>query len=337
MIRIIKAEKEWKEVLQSLKHDFYHTWDYHHLAQNNGEGEPIMFYLNNGQDSCALPLLLRTIKGSLSDATSVYGYPGILSSENFPITLLNKFFQELVEWSNNNSIISIFSRLNTCVETELKANFPFIESNGETVIVDLTLPLDEQRKCYRKNYRNLINKLNKDGYRCSWSNSDEDKAEFIEIYNETMKSLDAHDYYFFNNDYYDALFNAEDFEVRIYNCYFNGVKVCSGLFVFCDDIVQYHLSGTVSKYKRIAPTRLMIDTVRKDATELGYRVFHLGGGTTGSRDSLFDFKFGFSKTSIDFKVLKLITNRDMYAELANISVNEIDSQRESFFPLYRKR
>ncbi len=337
MIKSITNKIEWKSALKNMKHDWYHTWDYHKVAFDNDEGVPTLLYVELPNINLAIPLLIRKIDENWNDATSVYGYPGIIFNKPPSEYEFNCFFEELNNWAKVNNIVSIFSRLNSCIEVNIDEQVPSIENKGETVVIDLRISLDEQRSKYRKNYRNLINKLNKEGYTCTWSNTDKDKIDFIEIYNETMKSLGAQEYYFFSQNYYDELFTAEDFDVKIYNCHLDGVKVCSGLFVYCDDIVQYHLSGTVSEYKKIAPTRLMIDTVRKDATKLGYKVFHLGGGTTGTRDSLFDFKFGFSKSAINFKVLKLITNREKYAELSNIDVLQIDSKQDAFFPLYRKR
>jgi len=223
------------------------------------------------------------------------------------------------------------------VEGEQSIVDSYSELAGETVLIDLTLPLDEQRRRYRKNYRNLVNKLIKDDVTCEETNEPEDRIEFVNIYNETMKSLQATDYYFFDQNYYDDLFQSKDFEVKIYSCFQNGQKLCSGLFVFCDDIVQYHLSGTYSDYKNMAPTRLMLDTVRRDATEIGFKKFHLGGGTSGTRDSLFDFKYGFSKQAINFRVLKLITNPEQYSKLSNITVEETINKNDGFFPLYRKK
>jgi lipid II:glycine glycyltransferase (peptidoglycan interpeptide bridge formation enzyme) len=150
-----------------------------------------------------------------------------------------------------------------------------------------------------------------------------------------MKDLNAGDYYFFDDAYYDSLINSSDFEVKIYNVWLNEIKVCSGMFVFCDDIVQYHLSGTLPEYKALAPTRMLIDQARKDATALGYKYLHLGGGLGGGRDSLFNFKYGFSKNSIEFYVFKMITNTNAYKKLSYLS--ETDTIPESgYFPLYRK-
>lgn len=331
-MKIITTKSEWLNALKNANYDCYHTWDYHQIAYNNGEGIPYLFIYTKGESKIGLPLLLRKINDVFFDFSSVYGYPGFISYGNSSSDIIDDFLSELKKWCFNNNIVSVFSRLNGLI-----FNTNLFDLIGETVFVDLTRELDLQWMSYRKNNRNLINKLKKNGYICSWDNSKESLVDFISIYNKTMDSLDASDIYYFNESYYQALMESKDFCVRIYNCYKDSVKVCAGLFVFCDDIVQYHLSGTVSEFKKDAPNRLMLDTVRIDATKEGYKYLHLGGGLGGQRDGLFDFKYSFSKETIDFQILTIITNIDEYLKLSNISLTEFKNNSSSFFPLYRKK
>lgn len=336
MLNIIRTETEWKNSIGDIEHDFYHTWSYHQIAADNEEGEPILLVFEIGTSKIALPLLFRRIDDTWSDLTSVYGYPGLITTEDVDEEVVTLFFKSVNNWANSQNVVSLFTRLNTLLDGKCKFPDNMIDLKGETVIIDLQLPMEAQFKLYRKNYRNLVKRLVKEGFVCSWSNTDEDLDEFISIYNQTMISVNASAKYFFERQHYESLMATTDFKVRIYSCYQGSEKVCSGLFVFCGNIVQYHLSGTDPKYKESAPTRLMIDSVRKDATELGYRVFHLGGGTSDERDSLFNFKYGFSRIAIDFRVLKIIVNEEKYADLCGLSVNELRRCEQGFFPLYRK-
>ncbi len=47
----------------------------------------------------------------------------------------------------------------------------------------------------------------------------------------------------------------------------------------------------------------------------GYQWFNLGGGVNSARDSLLEFKLGFSKQTFDFRWATVITNPDVYLEL----------------------
>lgn len=332
---VITTKDEWREELKNYRGDWYHSWDYHQIATKNNEGKPMLFVLTNHLNQrLALPLLLRDINGTdYKDMTSVYGYPGFLLSSGSAIDLFKDFQQCLFNWAGENLVVSIFSRLNSLIVDSKTLDNCF--SSGETVVVDLSIGEDEQRKRYRKNYRNLLRRLEREGFRADWSNTEQSLSDFKQIYTDTMKGLNAGDYYFFDDTYYSSLLDSKDFDIRIYNVWLEELKVCSGMFVFCDDIVQYHLSGTLRDYKELAPTRMLIDKARKDATELGYKYLHLGGGLGAERDSLFNFKFGFSKESIEFCVLKMITNMQVYKRLSNL--NDGDTVPETgYFPLYRK-
>lgn len=334
--KIITNENDWRDELVNYKKDWYHTWDYHSIAKVNNEGTPLLFVLVDGEERIALPLLLRSIPNSdgYFDLHSVYGYPGLLFNNSQAYSKYELFVKALQDWSVSESVVSIFSRLNSLVLDDsfvLKGSV----AKGETVVIDLSLCEDEQRSLYRKNYRNIIRKLQKDGFRADWSNSLESINQFKFIYTETMKALEASEFYYFSDEYYQSLFNSNDFEARIYSVWKDEVKVCSGIFIFCDDIVQYHLSGTLPEYKNLAPTRLLIDQARKDATELNFKLLHLGGGVGGGRDSLFNFKYGFSKRAIDFNVFNMITNVGLYKKLSLLGENESILDND-FFPLYRK-
>lgn len=333
--KVITSEYEWDQELAKFRNDWYHTWHYHQMAKKSGEGQPILFILTSSSDHIALPLLLREIEGTghYKDLTSVYGYPGFLISDQSANCLYDQFVKHLKQWSIDNNVVSIFSRLNTLLfdAKELESCF----FSGETVVVDLSLEETEQKKRYRKNYRNLLRRLERSGYSADWSNSSESLSAFKHIYNETMTSLGAGDYYFFDDHYYQDLLTSKTFDVRIYSVWLNELRVCAGMFIFCDDIVQYHLSGTLPDYKNEAPTRLLIDKAREDATKMGYKCLHLGGGVGGDRDSLFNFKYGFSKESIDFNVFKMVTNQQVYKKLSNISESE-EIPSSGYFPLYRK-
>ncbi|PPL14804.1 hypothetical protein UN63_14615 [Oceanisphaera arctica] len=185
---------------------------------------------------------------------------------------------------------------------------------------------------YRSNHKRDINKLNKLGVVCCFDNDESKLDEFIDNYDSTMNSLNASDFYFFSKDYYLKLIYSTDFETRLYSCLYNGEVICSGFFVFFEDVVQYHLGGTRSEFYHLSPTKMMFDKVRKDAIELGCKYFCLGGGLGGRNGSLFNFKLGFSKHTEEFRIIKLILDEREYRDLSSHVMND-----DLFFPQYRKK
>ncbi len=333
-INIVKSQEEWRAALTQTNHDWYHTWEYHQLSVKKDESAVLVTLEFNGK-LVALPLILRTYK-NVKDATSVYGYPGWVTSTELSNEEQLLLLNSIKVWAQQNNVISIFTRLNPLLNSSLPESSVEVESSGEVVVVDLTIPLDEQKKRYRKNYRNLINRLVKDGFEAYWDNSPESIDKFIQIYNETMDSLEASESYYFDRDYYDSLCKIEGAEVRFYFVSHDGEITCGGIFVFYGDFVHYHLSGTKAEFKRVAPNRLMIDKVRIDATEMGKKSFLLGGGLGGMRDSLFDFKFGFSKQAISFNTVKMISDETHYLAFCEEKGISIEFS-EGFFPAYRSK
>jgi hypothetical protein len=334
--KLITTKEGWCKELKNYKTDWYHTWSYHEMAFKRSEGKPILFVLTNKiYGSIAIPLLLRNIKfqNKYKDMTSVYGYPGFVFSSESARKLYSVFIEQLKTWSKKNFVVSIFSRQNSLLIDP--KNLRMCSPNGETVVVNLNLNENEQRARYRSVHRNLLRRLENNGFSANWSRSKESIEDFKTIYIKTMKALDANEYYFFDNYYYNDLLKSDEFEVRIYNVCQNRLKVCSGIFIFYRDIVQYHLSGVLQEYKKFSPTLMLIDKARKDATELGFKYLHLGGGLGVEKDGLFNFKYGFSKNSIKFYFFKMITDINSYKKLSNLPESE-SIPKSGYFPLYRK-
>lgn len=330
-INEITSKHDWDEaLLKSFRHDFYHTWDFHMISRQLGEGEPVLFDVRTSYGGLLFPQLSRPITGSsLRDLTSVYGYPsplvyGHIDGKEIPV-LWESFLAYLAQRGH----VSLFSRCHPLLAPAILGEEAY-ERCGRVVVIALDRPEEEQRREYRSNHRRDIGKLERLGVVCHASNSARSLADFIANYEVTMRSLAAAPYYFFPHSYYRGLLAAKSFDARIYSCTLEDRVICSGLFVFCGEFVQYHLGGTAPGFAHLAPTKLMFDTVRKDASRLGYRYFCLGGGHGSREDSLFHFKAGFSSLTLDFCLIRKIINPQEYQRLCAGNGTE-----NSYFPRYR--
>ncbi|XOF34024.1 MAG: hypothetical protein ACL93V_01610 [Candidatus Electrothrix sp. YB6] len=327
----ISNKKRWSNALSlAEKFDFYHTWDFHVISRDNGEGAPVLFKISTKNAGLLIPLLEREIPNTrYNDLTSVYGYPSPLvygdASNDEIVSMWSGFTRHLID----SGYISLFTRLHPLVTPEYIVDLCGIFS-GKVVVIDLSLSQGEQIRGYRKGHKCDINTLKKKEVDCYHSNDEESLHFFILNYEATMRSLNASSMYFFPEFYYRDLLNASNFETRIYSCKYDNVVICSGIFVFCGEIVQYHLSGSNPDYYRLAGTKMMIDTVRTEAFLEGKKYFVLGGGLGAAEDNLFKFKSGFSKRTENFNVIKLILNEQEYEELSSDC-----KQNTDYFPKYR--
>ena len=330
------TDESWKEyVNRSLVYDFYHTLSYNKLEK---EGEPILFVYTEDDDFIALPLIIRQIPDTdLFDCTSVYGYAGAISnldintiSEELKISFQNK----LNDFFNEKKIISVFSRLHPILENDKLINgLGEVVNLNKTIAINLTISPEEQRRQYRKSNKYEINKLKKNNFEIVEATTKEEQDEFIDIYYETMKKVEANDYYFFPREYFYKFLNNNCFETKLLLAKKEGETTAGAIFTITNKIIQYHLAGTKQAFARDTPMKLILDEARLLGNELNVDFLHLGGGVGGSdEDPLFRFKSGFSKELFQFKIWKYIVNKEKYDEFVEEKGISKDS---SFFPLYR--
>jgi hypothetical protein len=338
---------------QTTHYDFYHLPGYHALAEQSGEGTAILFGYTEDEYVIALPLLLRAVEQvpgleqsgkQWVDATSVYGYAGPLTSHlEVPQSVVRTFQHHLANAFRECNIVASFSRLHPLVPQQrgvLDAVGECVPI-GQTVSIDLTLTVEQQRSQYKKGHRSDVNKLKRQGFTCVIDAAGDYLDEFIAIYHETMQRVNASDAYFFDRAYFEGLLEAlGPQQVYVVACLLEQQVVCAGLFTLIHGIVQYHLSGSREGFGRIAPSKLMLDTVRLWATEQGAHVLHLGGGVGSREDSLFQFKAGFSDRRHPFEIWRWVVQPEIYQHLNTMREtwlveHGLQFASSGFFPLYR--
>ncbi|MCF7936712.1 MAG: GNAT family N-acetyltransferase [Synergistales bacterium] len=347
----LQEPARWNQTIRRAgRYDFYHLASYHELARQNGEGEPLLFVLSGGEAFVALPLLIRSLDGTveglrgegLRDATSVYGYPGPLVSGENARPLLAPFMDELASYCDSRGILSVFSRLHPLLprQDELLSRGEVVPLS-ETVSVDLSMSLDEQWRQHRKNHKRGINKLKRDGFCCLCDTRGDWLAAFVEAYYENMERVQAGESYFFPRGYFEDFLRIRDFTAKLFVCTYRDELAAAGIFTLCGDVVQYHLGATRGAFLSAAPMKLVFDTVRRWSCGKGASRFHLGGGVGNREDSLFFFKAGFSGERHDFKIWKWIVDPRRYDDLLEQrcawkrSRGLAEPRREGFFPAYR--
>lgn len=345
---------DWQSWLdRSYRYDFYHLPSYHLMSELNGEGEAKLLVYSCETHFVAIPILLRPIREidgldldidgmAWCDVSSVYGYAGpVFSHEQMPKEIRRSSHEALTDTLRDLKVVSVFSRLHPLIGQEaFLSGLGEIQWLGDTVSVDLTLSPQEQRTRYRKDHKYGVNKLVRAGViveeDTDWTYLD----EFIRIYHDNMERVDAQEYYLFDKSYFLNLRKYLGRRLHLFHCWLEGRIVCSGLFVLCNGIVQYHLSGTNSNDLDLSPMRLLIDGVRRWATMREAEVFFLGGGLGAQSDSLFDFKAGFSDRRHAFALWKWILYPHVYQKLVEAKEQHDLSKGKSlispsYFPEYR--
>jgi hypothetical protein len=347
---LVPADKRWIVTLEEAEHDFYHLPCYLSLASRYDHGEPKAFYIETASGRMLIPLLVRNIPASICadgrfiDATSPYGYPGPLFSRDMSERDVINSIRHFIEFGKKAGLVTTFLRLHPFLSKKLCSAFTENDkqikliSHGSTISIDLSLDVEELNKRLRKNHRKNIERLLKLGY---FSKIDdwEDYPELIRIYHETMNRCGASDYYYFDREYFTRL--RECLGTTLHLCSImspEGDMAGGGLVVKTGNVVQAHINATADKYLSMAPSKLMFYETRNWAKKEGARIFHLGGGVGGKRDSLFLYKRGMGTDEHHFQTIGIIHDQEMYAGLCEKWLNNTKYEvcpDSFFFPIYR--
>ena len=335
---IIRRESEWNAYIErALAYDIYHTWYYHTL---NKEGEPLLFVFEEEGLFIALPLIKREISGtSFFDLTSVYGYCGPLSNKDLSVlsSLTNQNFKTaFINFMHEEHCICIFSRLHPFLNQQyLLENIGGLKENGKTIYMDLTIPLEQQKKKYEKRLFRQIKKLRQSGYLIKEADSQKEIKMFTDMYWKNMDRLNASANYYYDEQYFTNLLNSTTLQAKLILIYNGPELICGAIILLSHDIIRNHLSATASNYLKESPSKLMTDEISMIGRRMGKKIFHLGGGVGGKEDNLFKFKSHFSDLLLNDTLWCYIDNKEVYNALVTGHVCEQDLHSE-FFPLYRK-
>lgn len=339
MIKIITLaqRREWNFYIDNaFVHDFYHTWYYHALDHT---GLAMLFVYEEDREYIAFPVLKRQIPGTcFFDLSSVYGYVGpIASKENKYLNerLINNFKKEFLNFLKKEQIVSVFSRLNPFFNQDvLVKDFKGIYENGKTVVLDLTVPIDEQRKRYNSSVYDSIKKSRRKGFTVKQTKDSTDIEAFVDIYTENMERVQSADYYRFSRKYFLDMIHADEFDCRLFLVFVEDEAICGMIAAFTHGIIQAHLIGTRTAFMSDSPAKFLVDEVSKIGRAESMKYMHLGGGFGFKEDSLFKWKSLFSDSYLNYKSLRFIANDDVYHSLVDQQGIDRDADVD-FFPLYR--
>ncbi len=346
---IEKGGEKWHQVKQSDHYDFYHLPGYVELDANIICGTPICWVGETNEGKVWIPLIRRRVPDVIAkgkeyyDLTSPYGYPGILLEAPLSPDVLNKILYKFSDDAAHENYITSFLRMNPLSNPFIWRQNELIEQkyHGFTISVPLDAEPVALRGNYISNHRQDIRKLKEQGFQF-FIDDMRYYNDFLAIYEESMDRLDASDYYYFSEGYFDKIFDIlqDKVHLAIVTDKTGEEVAAGGLFMDFNGIVQSHLSATKTTYMNQAPSKLMFDGVIEWAAESNHKWLHLGGGVNSREDSLYRFKKGFSPIKNQFTTLRIIHDQQRYNNLNYIALQE-NGKKEfddlDYFPLYRQQ
>lgn len=265
------------------------------------------------------------------DLITPYGYSGYYfhNQETFD-EFIHLFRKEAL---NKNYLTEVVRQSPYANNTTLN-NYDIVLSK-KTYGIDLTkYSIDiEYLNNTSKNNKRMIDKAIKNNLKFKLESYDYNNKQllncFISIYNETMNNLEASEYFFFNDDYFNKLNNHKN-NIKIANVYKDDILIASSIIFVYNNYINYHLGGSKLEYRKYGPNNFLHYNVVIYGIENNKKLYHLGGGLK-ENDSLSKFKEHLSNINFNYTIYKNIFNNDVY-ELIN---NDID-KNNIYFPLHRK-
>ena len=346
LIRIDAESNRWDEIVTSMAgHSVYQSAAYHRLAAAMDGGNARLFFFEKGDRRIAIPLIIRDINpafasngGVLRDATSVYGYPGILSNvDRVPREFIDRFQYVLGREMQRENVVTVFVRLDTIrTGTEFVAGLGNVERIGDTVAIDLSTDDETRLRQYRRNHRSDIGKLRGLGAETVDDPDFRSLPAFEKAYRKSMRRVGAKEWFSFGLAFFQSLCEQCGDDIVLLQTKVDGQLACGGLFFCSDDVAYAHLTATEDRWADKSPTKVLFDDAARYFRRLGYRWLHIGGGLGAREDSLYRFKCGFGADRFPFHVWKYVVDAPRYQQLCRRTESPIVGEKhESFFPQYR--
>jgi len=299
----------------------------------DAEGVTHTLRIESDQGELLTPLIVRDIPGTAErDAVSPYGYPGlIVGSGGDPVRTLSRrrpvrvtpapptLDPESIDFSAT-GLVTIFIR-------HALGPSPLAGATERNVvqIADPELPPKSRPSDRRQVRRNL-----EAGYSLELvpggDTTSEERASFLDVYEQTMRRTDAAPHYFFGAAYFDRVLEADRTWLALALAP-DGPLAAASIAAVSDGCLHYYLSGSADSHLRAAPMKNVVTRLVEHAGELGLPL-NLGGGISPG-DALEEFKRGFANRQQAWLTSELVCDEQAYAQLS------AGRDAGAFFPAYR--
>lgn len=336
----INENERWDDIITKFsRYDIYYMSGYVKAFQIHGDGLPqLLYYEADGLKAIYVYMKRKTSIEGYYDSVTPYGYGGVLFDGDMSEENLRAFWKAYVEKMKEEGIVDNFVRYHPVLANAVPMKqISNVIDLGKTVALDLSSEEVIWSNITSKN-RNMIRKAEKNGIEIHHGKGLQLFKDFIRIYNSTMEKDHAEEYYFFEDAFYESIHNDLHDNYEMFYAVMNGEIISIAIMLFANQQMHYHLSGSLTEYRNLAPSNLLLYKAALWGCEHGYKTFHLGGGVGSGEDNLYKFKAAFNRNSdYQFSIGKEIFDQEKYDELVALRAKEDKNfdPESSFFPLYR--
>ncbi len=278
------------------------------------------FFVYQQQDDIYYhPFHIRKIPHtSYNEIISAYGYGGPIATTHDSHFLADAFIN-YKSWCKEKNIIAETIRFHP-----LSQNWHFYQ--GLSIAIKHTVYVDlrnvDLMNSYESSARWSIRKALKNDVKCKLVDADLFLRIFPTLYSKRMNEINAKDFYYFNQDYFNSLCRMDNV-LRLIALH-NDEVIGAAFMLLEDKIMEYHLSANNNKGKQLQAMNLILHEAFLYAQSRGCHAAHLGGGTTANAaDPLYLFKLSFAGQLAEYRIGTYIHNQQIYDELISQKLLEV--------------
>jgi lipid II:glycine glycyltransferase (peptidoglycan interpeptide bridge formation enzyme) len=294
--------------------DIYFETNYGKLYEKIEDGTCEVFDHSSSIGTIRHMFIKREVPIRLGDITyydliTPYGYGGplILNYEKGrKEDLIDEFEVAFKQYCVKNNIVSEFVRFHPVVGNSADFNKSYkarlIRNTVGTNVTYQDPFMDEFSKSARKSVRRAL----RAGVDYKVTEKPDNLTYFKKIYYSTMDRNKATNYYYFDDDYFNACLEFFKDNIILVDAIYQNKVISAGFYFVYGDMIHAHLSGTLTEYINLSPAYVVKYATVLWAKDHNIRLIHYGGGTSNSeQDSLYRFKKQFGKnTEFEFYVGK---------------------------------
>jgi hypothetical protein len=265
------------------------------------------------------PLIVREIDGGPErDAVSPYGYPGFSIVGDG--TVLDGGVDPTAIDFHRAGLVSVFIRH--------RLDLVPLAGATERNVVQIHDPALKTKS--RPSDRRQVRRNLEAGYAVELipgtETCPEQRAAFLDLYEQTMRRTDAAPHYFFGAAYFDEIFGAERTWLAL-AADPDGAPAAASIACVSDGYLHYYLSGSADSHLGDSPMKNVVARLIEHANELELPL-NLGGGIRPG-DALEEFKRGYANRTLAWRTSEVVCDPERYAALTGTR------DAGGFFPAYR--
>jgi Acetyltransferase (GNAT) domain len=295
----------------------------------NAEGATHTLRIEAPRAALVAPLVVREIPGAAGgrDATSPYGYPGIVW-ESAGSTPRRTGAASAVEGPLDPATVDFSATGLVAIFIRHTLDDPPLASARQRNLVQIADPALPRKR--RASDRNQINRNRRNGYEVAIVPGPEtdaaQRAAFLLAYEQTMRRAGAGERYFFGAAYFDRILESEHAWLALATAP-DGAAAAASIAVRSDGFLHYYLSGSLDSHLRDSPMKNVVAALVDLAAERELPL-NLGGGI-GAGDALEEFKRGFANGERAWRSSELVCDPAAYERLSS------GRAAGEYFPAYR--